>query len=151
MNGLLPLNSALGGDKGWGTGFTRLGQIFYAVGTRDTYQRSSGEEPKAAGEVQETPPISRVLGTLQDFDRQLASSTRRQKNSTLICCMRNEITTLPRSCKEITTSPHCLLVNDERELQRGRSWLCGGNAHSLTLLRLFCRSASQKAHRDGGL
>ncbi|KAJ7747397.1 hypothetical protein B0H14DRAFT_2636790 [Mycena olivaceomarginata] len=98
-------------------------------------------------EVKETPPIS-----------QLASSSRHQQDSTLICSARKEIATLPcsrkgimtspRCPKEITTSPPCPLVN-ERELQRGRPRR--GNACSSTLLRLVRRSASQKACRDGDL
>ncbi|KAJ7891650.1 hypothetical protein B0H14DRAFT_2560703 [Mycena olivaceomarginata] len=109
-------------------------------------------------EVQETLPISRVLRSLQDFDRQLASNGRYQQDITLIRSARKEIATLPRSrkgiatlprCpKEITTSPPCPSVN-ERELQRGRPR--GGNARSSTLLRLVRRSASQKARRDGDL
>ncbi|KAJ7888387.1 hypothetical protein B0H14DRAFT_3127323 [Mycena olivaceomarginata] len=65
---------------------------------------------------------------------------------------RKKITTSPRCRKEIATTPRChLSVDDENKLQRGRSWLHGGNGRPLTLLRLVRRSASQKARRDGDL
>ncbi|KAJ7318849.1 hypothetical protein DFH08DRAFT_819734 [Mycena albidolilacea] len=111
-------------------------------------------------DVPKTPPLSRVLRTLQDFDRQLTDSGGREHNTTLIRRARKEIATSPHYCKEVATSARCrkgiptsprrcLSVNDE--LRRGRSRLREANARSLTLLRLVRRSASQKARRDGDL
>ncbi|KAJ7860608.1 hypothetical protein B0H14DRAFT_2576577 [Mycena olivaceomarginata] len=111
-------------------------------------------------DVPKTPPLSRVLRTLQDFDRQLTDSGGREHNTTLIRRARKEIATSPHYRKEVATSARCrkgiptsprrcLSVNDE--LRRGRSRLCEANARPLTLLRLVHRSASQKARRDGDL